>query len=181
MDMATANTAFLAGQGDVVGVWGPIIHSEDKKELVMVSSDAWVKTGIVTNYVASPLGWARHEEAIKKWLEVSLMAGEWAMQNIEEAAQYMVEFNEIDGFPMVLEDGIRIITNNPFATLEENYLYYTEKINDRFKSVHQIYVPMSGFVEIGNFTEDQLNAVVKGDNFLPNPIVEIYHRVQAKR
>lgn len=54
MDSSAANTAFLTGQGDVAGVSGPIVFADDKKDFVMVSSDAWAKTGIVTSFVAAP-------------------------------------------------------------------------------------------------------------------------------
>ncbi len=182
MDIATANTAFLAGQGDVVGVWGPLLYNEDKKDLVMVSNDAWVKTGIVTNYIASSGGWKEKQAAIEKWLEVTIMGGEWAMQNIEEAAQYMVEMNELDGYPTELEDNIEIIEDNPFATLEDNYNYYTKKSEDgkMLDAKAQAYNPMSVFVKMGKYSKEQLDALGAGENFLPEPIINIYNRVNNK-
>ena len=182
MDIATANTAFLAGQGDVVGVWGPLLYNEDKKDLVMVSNDAWVKTGIVTNYIASADGWKEKQAAIEKWLEVTVMGGEWAMQNIEEAAQYMVDMNELDGYPTELEDNIGIIEDNPFATLEDNYNYYTQNSEDGKMLIAkaQAYNPMSVFVKMGKYSQEQLEALGAGDNFLPEPIINIYNRVNKK-
>ena len=77
MDSSAANTAFLTGQGDVAGVSGPIVFADDKKDFVMVSSDAWAKTGIVTSFVAAPDAWKEKQEAITKWLEVVIMTNEW--------------------------------------------------------------------------------------------------------
>lgn len=182
MDISSANTAFLAGQGDVLGVWGPLLYADDKKDLVMVSNDAWVKTGIVTNYVASAEGWGSKQAAIEKWLEVTIMGGEWAMQNVEEAAQYMVDMNEFDGFTTTLKDNKTIIEDNPFATLEDNYNYYTKK-NDQgmFIAKSQIYNPMSVFVEMGKYSKEQLNGVGSSDaNFTGDPIIGIYNRVNKK-
>ena len=179
MDIATANTAFMAGQGDVVGVWGPLLYDEDKKDLVMVSNDAWIKTGIVTNYMASTRGWENQKEAIEKWLEITIMAGEWVMENVQEAAEYMVAMNEEDGYTTTVEDSFKIIEDNPFATLEENYGYYTQMTDegDMLIAESQVYNPTTVFVEMGNFTEEQLDKLLAGNNFLPDPIINIYNRV----
>lgn len=174
-----ANTAFMAGQGDVVGVWGPLLYDEDKKDLVMVSNDAWIKTGIVCNYMASTRGWENQKEAIEKWLEITIMAGEWAMENVQEAAEYMVAMNEEDGYTTTVEDSFKIIEDNPFVTLEENYGYYTQMTDegDMLIAESQVYNPTTVFVEMGNFTEEQLDKILAGHNFLPDPIINIYNRV----
>ena len=181
MDIATANTAFMVGQGDVLGVWGPLLYADDKKDLIMVSNDAWVKTGIVTNYMASSEGWKNKQNAIEKWLEITIMGGEWAMANMEEAAEFMVEMNEIDGYPTTVEDNFKIIEDNPFATLEENYNYFTQMTDegDMLIAESQTYMPMSIFVEMGNFTGEQLGELLSGNNFLSDPIASIYNNVMS--
>jgi len=179
MDIATANTAFMAGQGDVLGVWGPLLYDEDKKDLVMVSNDAWVKTGIVTNYMASSKSWQSKRQAIEKWLEMTVMGGEWAMANMQKAAEYMVGLNEIDGYTTSVEENFKIIEDNPFVTLKENHDYFN-KMNDEGNMLiaeWQIYKPMSIFVEMGNFTQEQLDNLLAGDNFLSEPITNIYNNV----
>lgn len=182
MDVSSANTAFKAGQGDVVGVWGSLLYDEDKKDLVMVSSDAFVGTGIVTNYVATSQAWNNKQAAIEKWLEVTIMGGEWAEANMQEAAEMMVEMNEEDGFPSKVEDNFTILDNNPYATLEDSYNYYTRKNEDNSMLIAeaQIYDAMAVFVKMGNYQQEQLDNLLKGDNFLVEPITRIYKRVKGK-
>ncbi|MGE5615175.1 MAG: ABC transporter substrate-binding protein [Bacillota bacterium] len=182
MDVSSANTAFLAGTGDVVGVWGSLLYTDDKKDLVMVANDAMVKTGIVTNYVATGEAWGKKREAIEKWLELCIMAGEWAEANLQKAAEMMVEMNADDGFPSKVEDCYTILDNNPYATLEDNYKYYTEKNEkgDMLIAEAQIYDAMSIFVKMGNYTEEQLNKLLAGDNFVGDPVKAIYSRVYGK-
>lgn len=174
MEVSSANTAFKAGQGDVVGVWGPLVYSEDKKDLVMVSSDAWVKTGIVTNYVANPKAWEEKSEAIIKWLEVCIMAGEWIQENQEEAATYMTQMYEEDGYPSTDEENLKILQNNPFCSLEyDKDIVTMNEEGTMSKMAQQTYDAMSVFVKMGNYTEEQLNELTKGDNFLSEPVEDI--------
>lgn len=174
MEVSSANTAFKAGQGDVVGVWGPLVYSEDKKDLVMVSSDAWVKTGIVTNYVANPQAWEEKSEAITKWLEVCIMTGEWIQENMEEAAAYMTQMYEEDGYPSTDEENLKILQNNPFCSLEyDKDIVTMNEENTMSKMEQQTYDAMSVFVKMGNYTNEQLDELIKGDNFLAEPIENI--------
>ena len=174
MEVSSANTAFKAGQGDVVGVWGPLVYSEDKKDLVMVSSDAWVKTGIVTNYVANPQAWEEKSEAITKWLEVCNMTGEWIQENMEEAAAYMTQMYEEDGYPSTDEENLKILQNNPFCSLEyDKDIVTMNEENTMSKMEQQTYDAMSVFVKMGNYTNEQLDELIKGDNFLAEPIENI--------
>ena len=173
MEVSSANTAFKAGQGDVVGVWGPLVYSEDKADLVMVSSDAWVKTGIVTNYVANPKAWEEKEEAITKWLEVCIMTGEWIQEHQEEAAVYMTQMYEEDGYPSTDEENLKILQNNPFCSLEYDADIVTmNSDNTMIKMAQQTYDAMSVFVKMGNYTQEQLETL-KDSNFLAEPVQSI--------
>ncbi len=174
MEVSSANTAFKAGQGDVVGVWGPLVYSEDKADLVMVSSDAWVKTGIVTNYVANPKAWEANEEAITKWLEVCIMTGEWIQEHQEEAAVYMTQMYEEDGYPSTDEENLKILQNNPFCSLEYDADIVTmNSDNTMNKMAQQTYDAMSVFVKMGNYTQEQLEALRDSGNFLTAPVERI--------
>lgn len=174
MEVSSANTAFKAGQGDVVGVWGPLVYSEDKADLVMVSSDAWVKTGIVTNYVANPKAWEEKEEAITKWLEVCIMTGEWIQEHQEEAAVYMTQMYEEDGYPSTDEENLKILQNNPFCSLEYDADIVTmNSDNTMIKMAQQTYDAMSVFVKMGNYTQEQLETLKDSGNFLAEPVQSI--------
>lgn len=176
MDVTSSNTAFKAGQGEVAGIWGPLIYSEDKKDYVMASKAAWVKTGLVTNYVATPVGLKEKREAIAKWVELNTLVGEWCNEHVEEAAEYMTELGEIDGINSEVSDNVQLIKDNPYFTLEECYQASTEKTEDGRMYIYeaQYYNPMEFFVEQGNYTESDLEKML-GGNFKNEMITEIYN------
>ena len=183
MDIASAITAFLAGQGDLAGVQGTMIYDEAYQkadsDYVMVSSDQMLKSGLSVNYVASPSAWENKQEAVSKWLELATMAGEWANANQDEAAQMMTDMYQSDGYDTKIEDNLLTIKENPFTTLEENKQFFTEKDeNGELLAKSQIYNPMDGYVEMGNYTEDQLEELKAKDNFIDKVMLDIYDRAK---
>lgn len=176
MDVTSSNTAFKAGQGEVAGIWGPLIYSEDKSDYVMASKAAWVDTGLVTDYVASQEGMTEKREAIAKWMELNIKIGEWCNENKEEAAEYMTELGEIDGIESDVADNIQLIEDNPYFTLEECYQGATENTEegDMLIYIAQNYNPMAFFVEQGNYTEEDLQKLLEG-NFDNTLITEVYN------
>lgn len=184
MDVASASTAFKAGEGDVVGVWGSLLYDEafsgEDSEYVLVSSDKWLGSGLVTNYVASPRFMSDNEAAVEKWLELAFMGAQWCKDNLEEAAELFVEFDEGDGYTTAFETAYAIISENPYATLEENHGYYTTVEDGHPVAENQIRTPMAGFVAMGNYTQDQFDQLFAGDNFIGDPVISIYNRVKSE-
>ncbi len=179
MDSSAANTAFLTGQGDVAGVSGPLVFSDDKAEYVMVSSDAWAKTGIVTSFVAAPDAWSEKQEAITKWLEVVIMTNEWIQENQEEAATYLTKMYEEDGYPSTDEANLDLIVNNPLCSLEYEQDIITDNEDGVMKMKQQTIEALKGYVAMGNYTQEQYDSIVNStDNFLPDAIEEIAARHQ---
>ena len=177
MDSSAANTAFLTGQGDVAGISGPLVFSDDKEEFVMVSSDAWAKTGIVTSFVASPTAWEEKQEAITKWLEVVIMTNEWIAENQEEAAQYLTAMYEADGYPSTDEANLELIVNNPLCSLEYEKDIITQNEDGVMKMKQQTIDALEGYVAMGNYTDEQYEAIVNStENFLTEAIEEIAAR-----
>ena len=177
MDSSAANTAFLTGQGDVAGVSGPIVFADDKKDFVMVSSDAWAKTGIVTSFVAAPDAWKEKQEAITKWLEVVIMTNEWIEENQEEAAQYLTRMYEEDGYPSTDEANLDLIKNNPLCSLEYETDIITESEDGTMKMKQQTLNALKGYVAMGNYTQEQFESIADSTaNFLPDAIEAIAAR-----
>jgi len=178
MDIATTPVAFLAGQGDVGGVQGMQISDESLQtdDYVIVSSDQMLKCGLSVNYVANPSSWEEKQEAIEKWLELAVMAGTWANENQQETADMMVDMFEIDGYETTSEYNFTMISENPFTSLDLNYQYFTEKTEDgsALQVQGQLYDAMEGYVDMGNYTQEQLDALKVSDSFQPDPIIKIY-------
>ena len=124
--------------------------------------------------MANPEAWKEKAEAITKWLEVCIMTGEWIQENQEEAAAYMTQMYEEDGYPSTDEENLRILQNNPFCSLEyDKDIVTMNEEGTMNKMAQQTYDAMSVFVKMGNYTQEQLDELTKGDNFLAKPIEDI--------
>ena len=185
MDIATIPTAFLAGEGDVGGIQGltiqdPVFQGEDS-EYVMVSSDQLLQCGLPVNYVATAQAMENKQQAVELWLELAMMAAEYANANPEEVAGMMVDMYALDGYETEAEDNLVLIQENPFIPVAENYGYFTEKSEngDMLQAEAMIYDAMQGYVEMGNYTQEQLGALITGTSFLADPVSQVYeHTVQ---
>ena len=182
MDIASTATAFLAGEGDVGGVQGFQIDDENLQsgDYVIVSSDEMLGCGLAVNYVATEKAWAEKRAAIEIWLELALMAGEWANAHPEEAAQMMVDMFAIDGYETTSDYNYEMIVDNPYIDLEENYGFFTE-IDEEYGvniAASQLYSAMEGYVEMGNYSESQLESVKAADSFVDDPVCSIYESVK---
>lgn len=183
MDIATTPVAFLAGQGDVAGVQGMQIADESLQtdDYVIVSSDQMLECGLSVNYVANPSSWGSKQAAIEKWLELAVMAGTWANENQQETAEMMVDMFEIDGYETTVDYNFTMISENPFTGVELNYQYFTEKTEDgsALQAQGQLYDAVTGYVEMGNYTQEQLDAIKAADSFQADPMIKIYQSSQG--
>lgn len=178
MDIASTATAFIAGEGDVAGIQGFQIQDPElkKDKYVLVTSDQMLGCGLAVNYIANPKSYSEKKAAIDLWTELAIMAGEWANQNPEKAAEMMVEMYAIDGYETTKESNFTMITDNPFISLKDNYEFFTQ-IDPEFNSTvaeAQLFKAMSGYVEMGNYSQSQLDKVLSTNSFKSSPIVGIY-------
>lgn len=180
MDIAAATTAFLVGEGDVAGVQGTMIFDEvyqnEDSDYVMVSSDQIVGSGLDVNYVATEDAWNSKREAIEVWLELALMAGEWANHNLDEAAEIMVEMYREDGYEITFEVSKKTINENPFTTLEENYRFFTEKeeTGERVIIEDNTYRALEGYIVMGNYSQEQSEALFSANCYISDAVEKIY-------
>lgn len=184
MDIAAATTAFLAGEGDVVGVQGTMIfddeYQKEDSEYVMVASDQIVKSGLDVNYVATPKALAEKPEAVKTWLELALMAGEWANANPDQAAEMMGDLYAEDGYETTLESNKKTIVENPFTSLNDNYTFFTQKCESGERSIIEdnTFRAMEGYIEMGKYSQEQSDKMFAAGNYNAELITNIYETVQ---
>ena len=185
MDIATIPTAFLAGEGDVGGIQGltiqdPVFQGDDS-EYVMVSSDQLLQCGLPVNYVATASALQNKQQAVELWLELALMAGKYANAHQDEVAQMMVDMYALDGYETKAEDNLVLIRDNPFITVTDNYTFFTEKDEEgsMLLAEAQIHDAMQGYVEMGNYTQDQLDKLITGTAFLPGPVTQAHAHAQG--
>ena len=182
MDIAAATTAFLAGEGDVAGVQGTMIFDEEYQkedsDYVMVASDQIVHSGLDVNYVATQKALAEKPEAVEAWLELALMAGEWANANPDQAAEMITDLYAEDGYETDLEANKKTLVENPFTSLADNYTFFTEKSEDgeRIIAEDNTYQAMEGYIEMGNYSQEQSDQLFAAGNYNSSLISNIYGR-----
>lgn len=182
MDIAAATTAFLAGEGDVAGVQGTMIFDEEYQkedsDYVMVASDQIVQSGLDVNYVATQKALETKPEAVETWLELAMMAGEWANANPDEAAEMITDLYAEDGYDTDLEANKKTLVENPFTSLADNYQYFTEKIEDGSRTIAEdnTFQAMEGYIEMGNYSQEQSDALFAAGNYNSSLIENIYGR-----
>lgn len=182
IDIAAATTAFLAGEGDIAGVQGTMIFDEEyqkeESDYVMVASDQIVHSGLDVNYVATQTALDTKSKEVEIWLELALMAGEWANANPDEAAEMMTDLYAEDGYDTDLASNKKAIIENPFTPLKENYSFFTEINGDATRTIaeNNTYEAMEGYIEMGKYSKEQSDQLFSAGNYNSDYIRRIYSR-----
>ncbi len=182
IDIAAATTAFLAGEGDIAGVQGTMIFDEEyqkeESDYVMVASDQIVHSGLDVNYVATQTALDTKSKEVEIWLELALMAGEWANANPDEAAEMMTDLYAEDGYDTDLASNKKAIIENPFTPLKENYSFFTEMNEDATRTIaeNNTYKAMEGYIEMGKYSKEQSDQLFSAGNYNSDYIRRIYGR-----
>lgn len=129
MDPPTANSAFLAGQGDAAVITGAISFGEEKADYVQVSCGNWAKTGLECSIVANRSSYEDEQtyKAMVEFLKVYWKTVEWMNANGEEAAQLCSDFNAECGTTLLTETASLYLAQDPYYSAEEVLKSMTEK------------------------------------------------------
>ncbi|MDO4764889.1 MAG: ABC transporter substrate-binding protein [Eubacteriales bacterium] len=121
MDSPTANSAFLAGQGDSSVITGAISFAEDKKNYVMASCGNWANTGLECSIIANTKSYEDKEkyEAMVRFLKVYWDTVEWMGQNKEDAAKLCSDFNAECGITLAPETAGLYLKQDPYYSAAE--------------------------------------------------------------
>lgn len=116
MDAPTANSAFIAGQGDVSVITGAISFAEDKKNYVQVSSGNWANTGLECSIIANTKSYQNEKkyEAMVRFLKIYWETIEWMNQNPEEAAKLCSDFNAECGITLEPSTATLYLKQDPY-------------------------------------------------------------------
>ncbi len=123
MDAPTANSAFLAGQGDACVITGAISFADDKANFTEASCGNWADTGLMCNFVANRSSYADPEkyEAMKLFTEVYWETIAWMDENPDEAAQMCSDFNEECGITLSVDTAKLYLAQDPYYDLKMVY------------------------------------------------------------
>lgn len=189
MDVTNINTALMAGQGQVGGLWGNFTYSagiNQKYTAVMKAKDVGVE--LVTVLAANPdtLKDPAKAAAVKKWVELYFKAVDWLYEggkldeaNKKQALDFYIAWNDSTGVKSTAAELEPYLNDNSHYTLEENYKMFTTKTADgKMLVAEQVnYDPLLFFIKNGNYKETDaakfLNGVTKADF-----VIDIYNKTK---
>ncbi len=121
MDAPTANSAFLAGQGDLSVITGAISFSADKVNYTMVASGNLTDTGLMCNFVANKDSYKDPDKfkAMKIFLQVYWETIDWMSKHPKEAQQMCSDFNAECGITLTPETAKIYLQQDPYYSLKE--------------------------------------------------------------
>lgn len=186
MDVASANTALLAGQGNIGGVWGSYAYGEalnSQYTPVMNAKDLGLNICVVL--VANPNSYndpAKYN-AIQKYVEMYYKTINWiyaSEENTRYAAELFTQINEENGVVGTVEENYTTLTNDTYYTLEEAYNMFHDQTTAAdgtkmtvIEEAH--YGPLDFYVANGYYEPDTLPALLQG-NFKTDILDAIYNK-----
>lgn len=160
MDVPTAYSAFLAGEGDLVvltGSAGTFPMLEDTENFTAVSSGNMADTGLMCNIMANKNSYADPEkyQAMKAFMEVYFKALDWMKANEEKAVEHLLDFSEESGNSMEPDVAAKYLKADTYYTLQEACDMMNNKAEGQEYSVMEgkILNILDFFIEYGNYAQ----------------------------
>ena len=158
-DAATAYSAFLAGQGDVVvltGSGGTFNMLANTDEYTAVASGPEADSGLMCHFVANKNSYADPEkyEAMKIFMKVYFETMDWMKENMDETVQYSVDQNDENGSSLEYDVAEKYVKADTYFTLQEACDMMNNKAEGSENSeMDQAMLDVLGFfIDIGNYT-----------------------------
>lgn len=181
MDVPTANSAFLAGEGDVVVLTGsagtfPMLADTDNYTSVTSGKDAG--TGVRCSIMANKNSYADEGtyEAMVAFIDVYFDALEWMAANPDEALTMMMNYSEASGNSMEADIAKAYLEADEYYTIEKACeLNNTTAPNSSVSVMEQdIMNVLDFFIDCGSYTsEDAENFKNHVDTKLLNDVLAI--------
>jgi len=160
MDSPTANSAFLAGEGDAAVLTGAVSFSPDKKNFTVASSGNLADTGLMCNFVAnkSSLDNSDKKEAMKVFLQVYFKTLDWIKDNPDESYELMSEFSQATGANIDVDTAKVYLTQDQFYTLDQVYnMMHNKSANGDYSEMEEkILDILQFFIESGKYKSEDI-------------------------
>ncbi len=160
MDVPTAYSAFLAGEGDLVvltGSAGTFPMLEDTENYTAVSSGNMASTGLMCNIMANKNSYANPEkyEAMKIFLDVYFKSLDWMKANEEKAVEYLVDFSDESGNSLEPDVAAKYLKADTYYTLQQACDMINSKAEGQnySKMESRLLGILDFFIEYGNYAE----------------------------
>ena len=122
MDMATAGSAFRAGEGDAatLGAQAGLTMMKDK-DFTMVSTGPWAKLDLMINWISTKnvLADPEKREAILLFWDVYYKSLDWIKNNSNAAIDLLVDYNAEMGTSLDRGSAEYYLTLDPYFTMQE--------------------------------------------------------------
>ena len=165
MDPAAANTAFKAGNGDLVQAWGVYALRGAGEGWVPVTSINACGYSNPNQIICGGGFLEENPEAAVKWLRAYYRAMDYINANPEEAAQMMVDFCVENGTLTEYDDALAIMKPAAQDTLAGSIEMFTKNADGMSPMMESMDYLMQLFVKQGNYTEEDRSKFMSGDNF----------------
>lgn len=175
MDISSALTAFLGGEGDGLMVWNAVAFSAEDAGCVRIGDSQTLNVTCPCATLATTTALEEKPELIAKAYAVFYKTVEWMyadQANFDKCVQYYFDDCEDQGIkcdesvaervmkyyapPKTLEESVKLFTD----TSKDDAGKYTTR--DLLQAEKDILVGMDFFISQGKYTEDQRNTILDG-------------------
>lgn len=157
MDPPTANSAFLAGEGDAAVITGAISFGDEKADYIQASCGNWAKTGLECSIVANRDSYENEAtyKAMVEFMKVYWKTVQWMNENPEEAAQLCSDFNAECGTTLEPATASLYLEQDPYYSAEEVLTSMTEQSAEGDYSIMEqnLLGILNFFISTGKYNE----------------------------
>ncbi|MEG0752778.1 MAG: ABC transporter substrate-binding protein [Angelakisella sp.] len=166
MNVAQSFPAFKAGEGDVVALWSPFGYQAEAEGWIKVSSAEAVGLQFCNLIIATKKAVEEEPELVQNWLETYLEAADYIKANIDEAPQWLYDYQQDEGINTSFENCVNDVKNRPFPTMEEQKKLMCDG------ELKELVLNFASFlVQQGNLTQADYDKLASSD-FVDSSFVE---------
>ncbi|WP_295626988.1 ABC transporter substrate-binding protein [uncultured Intestinimonas sp.] len=169
MDVSSAKSAFVSGQGDGVGSWNTIALSLEDEGYVRAASAETAGSIIASGMVATDAALAERRDQVVKFYEVFLAAQDYFSEHVDEYATYMNETCLEEGVSSTPEVAAEFVQTYKFLsgeTIAKNCVTMIDDVNGTAgRQVSQteadLLVMLDFFIDQGSYTEENRTYILE--------------------
>jgi len=168
MDSSPAFTAFRAGNGDIVQANASFYLNAEAEGWVPITTGVTQEIFLPSVITASDKILKERPEVAEKWLRAYMKAVAWIKENQEEGAKIFVEFCEENGVATNETNALKFMDLQITKILPpEEQVEYFKLSEDGKRTVLQNSIAeiMDIYITMGNYTEDDKEALMQADNY----------------
>ena len=169
MDVSSAKSAFVSGQGDGVGSWNTIALSLEDEGYIRAASAETAGSIIASGMVATDAALSERRDQVVKFYEVFLAAQDYFAEHVEEYGVYMNDTCLEEGVSSTSEMAAEFVKTYKFLsgeTIAENCITLVDdEKGTAGRQVSQteadLLVMLDFFIDQGSYTEENRTYILE--------------------